>query len=69
MTLGAFSHVTLADVKQGECCGRAYDGCNSVIQRVVKISSTVSWALPGQIRSHAVLVIARNTRGGGLGIS
>ena len=46
------------------CCGIAYDGCYSVVQRMGKVSSTVSWALPGQIQSHAVLVIALYTRGG-----
>ena len=64
MTLDALSYVTLADAKRRGCCGIAYGGCNSVVQRVDKVSSTVSWALPGQIRSYAVLVIARNTRGG-----
>ena len=38
---------------------RAYDGILSMVQRVGEVSSTVSWALPGQIRSRAVLVIAR----------
>ena len=50
-------------------CGRAYDGRVSVVQRVGEVSSAVSWALPGQIQSHAVLAIARKTRGGGDWIS
>ena len=38
---------------------RAYDGRLSMVQRIGEVSATVSWALPGQIRSHAVWIIPR----------
>ena len=36
-----------------------------MVQRVGEVSSAISWASPGQIRSSAMSVIARKTRGMG----
>ena len=57
MTLEASSHATLAGVRRGGVAVRAYDGRLHMVRRVGGVSSTVSWALPGQIQSHAMLAI------------
>ena len=58
MTLAALPHATLANVKRGGgVAARAYDGKVSMVRRVGEVSSTGSWALSGQIQSHAVFVI------------